>query len=307
MKKFLNILGIFGAVAFMLSSCEENAIPVRTEYVSEGALVKLYNHVEGSPMVNFYLNDERITANTPAASGAIRGLAFGNTYPNTYGYATVSAGAFTMAVRDTSTKAPSTYDPAANCKVLTWQTLPTPYNKLAEQAVTLDQNSSYSAFLVGTPNVMSTTNCGTAQTPSTYELLVTRDNLPPADFSKVYFRFMNTLAKAPYNFDVVATRVAKAATATTPAITEVKTVIATNIAFKEFGQYVEVPMGEYRVDFYKAGTYGTAGEVKYSSYPTSSSTATITTLALGRVYTFFLRGTYSSPSKTTHMDYWRER
>ncbi|MBA9075928.1 MULTISPECIES: DUF4397 domain-containing protein [Rufibacter] len=326
MKNTLNKLFTIAAAAFLLSSCEDNAIPVRTDYVSDGALVKLYNHVEGSGNVNYYLNDQRITANTALANGALRGLAFGSTFPSTYGYANVPAGSFNLIVRDTATMTPDTFNDTAklavnNCKPVTWKALASPYNKIAEKAVTLDRGASYTAILVGTPVVMGTRktvpatdtspeipgNCGQIVTPATYELLFTRDNLPAPDFSKVYFRFAHNLANAPYNFDVVATRAAKAASGTTPAVEKVETVIATNIGFKEFGQYVEVPLGDYNVDFYKAGTWGTAAPVKYYTYTSSSGATTITSIALGRVYTFFLRGTHNNAPRAANVDYWRER
>ncbi|WP_207433693.1 DUF4397 domain-containing protein [Sabulibacter ruber] len=308
MKKIFNRIAAFLAIGFALGACEENAIPERTTYVTSGAQVKFYNHVEGSPMVNFYLNDQKVTTATATATGALRGLAFGATYPSTYGYASVPSGSFTMAVRDTATREAASYDPAASCKVLTWKDLASPYRTIIDKAVTLDEGSNYSAILVGTPAVMGTTatTCGQVVTQANYELIVSRDALPAPAFDKIYFRFMNTLAGAPYNFDVVATRLANAASGSTPARDKVEIVIAQNIGFKEFSPYVEVPMGNYRIDYYKAGTYKTANEVKYLSYP-STATSSISTLALGRVYTHFLRGTYSSPGKSTHMDYWRER
>ncbi|GAB2543253.1 hypothetical protein [Rufibacter soli] len=307
MKRLYSKIAAVLAMGFLLGACEENAIPDRFTYATNGSQIKVYNHVEGSPLTNFYLGDQRVTALSPTTNNGLRGLAFGATYPSVYGYALVPSGSFNLAVRDTSTMEPASFD--ATCKALSWKPIASPYNLLAQKQVTLDNNTNYSVFLVGTPAVMGTAapDCGKVITPANYDIVVTRDQLPELDFSKVYFRFMNTIANAPYNFDVVATRQARAATSTLPAQDEVKTVIARNIAFKEIGPYVEVPLGNYRVDFYKAGTYGTgAGEVKYLSYP-STSTSAITTLALGRVYTFFLRGTFSTPGKSTHIDYWRER
>jgi hypothetical protein len=321
MKKIYSKITAILALGFLLGSCEENAIPERFTYASDGALVKFYNHAEASPMVNFYLNDQRVTASvtTTAAGGALRGLAFGNTYPSTYGYATVPNGSFNLIVRDTATKEPASYSTLAaeNCKPLSWKALANPYRTLAQkQGITLDKESNYSAFLVGRPAVMGTPalppstalpngkpdECGKELASATYEVIFTKDNLPPADFSKVYVRFMNHLASTPSlpspNIDVVAIRLAAAATATTPALPEVRTVVATNVPFKAITNYIEVPTGITRMEIYETGTTQV-----YASIQTSAASP----FALGRVYTIFARGTYSKPGKTTHIDFWRER
>lgn len=279
MKNILYKIAAVLAAGFMFGACEDdrgNAIPDRTEYVTSGSMLKMYNHAEGSPQVNFYLGNEKVSAAAPVASAPtiIRGLPFGSTYPSRYGYASVKSGDFTLSVIDT----------------ITSETKGTAI-ELANRSVKLEEGATQSAFLVGTAG--------------NYELMVTKDVLPPVSFNKIYFRFMQTLANAPYNFDVWAVRQKVAATATAPEIPEQRIQIASNIAFKEVGEYVEVPRGSYRIEFYKAGS--TALEDLYTAYPTSSATAAITTLSLGRVYTIFLRGTWSSPAKTSHIDYWRER
>ncbi len=281
-----NLLAII-TLGLFCAACDDegNAIPERTKYITSGSLIKLYNHVSGSPQMNFYLSGQKITSASanPDPGLITRGLAFGSTFPSIYGYVSVPSGSYTLSSIDTITYVAklSSIHPKSIA------------DELAKTEVKLEENAQYSAFLVGTPAI------GT--TAANYQILVTNDNLPPVDFSKIYFRFIHTMAGAPFKFDVVAIRPAAAAVGTVPAKPEIRTTVATNIDFKEMTGYLELPLDGYRFDFYKTGT-----TERYLSYP--SAATSVVTPALGRVYTLFLRGTYTPTGiVATHVDYWRER
>jgi len=264
---YLKAFTLLLASVFM-GACEKNAVDEHTAPVTSGALIKFFTHAEGAPRVNFFLNDVRITGSNPTATNIPLGLAYGTSYPSN-GYVNVPAGDLTVAALDTVTS--ETKGKA---------------DLIASTATKLDEKDNYSAYLVGTTG--------------NYETFVVKDILPEDNFTRIYFRFGNTMAGIPFNVDVVAFRLAVAATATTPAVPELRVPLGTNIGFKQFSDYTELPAGGYRFIFYRTGT-----TTVYANYP--SATGTLVLNSLGRVYSIFLRGTYAATPKTTNLDYWRER
>ena len=255
-------------LAVFLGACENNAIDEHTTPFTSGALIKFFTQAEGAPRVNFYLNDQRITASTPTTTNIPLGLAYGAAFPAN-GYVSVPTGDLTLAVMDTVTS-----ETKGKADLLT------------STSAKLEDKVNYSAYLVGTAG--------------NYETFVVKDNLPPDNFNQIYFRFVNTMVNLPFNVDVVAFRPAVAATATSPAVPELRIPLATNVAYKQYGDYVELPAGSYRFILYQAGTTKV-----YANYPSATTSLSLT--SLGRVYSFFLRGTYAATPKTTNLDYWRER
>ena len=255
-------------LAVFLGACEKNAVDEHTAPYTSGALIKFYTHAEGAPRVNFYLNDQRVTASAPTATDIPLGLAYGTSYPAN-GYLNVPSGDLTVAVMDTVTSATK-----GKADLIT------------TTSTRLDESANYSAYLIGKTG--------------SYETLVIKDNLPEDNFNRIYFRFVNTMADMPFNVDVVAFRPEVKATATSPAIPELRVPLGTNIGYKQFTDYAELPAGSYRFIFYKTGT-----TTVYANYPSATTTLGLT--SLGRVYSFFLRGTYAAAPKATNLDYWRER
>jgi hypothetical protein len=267
MKKIFKRAFVFLAAGFLLGACEKNAIPEVTEPVQDGAFVKFFFHVEGAPRANFYLDSKKVTAVAPTTTNVVLGNLFGSAYPSN-AYASVPAGNFTLSAVDTV---------AGGGRA----------EQLASMPVSLTANKYYSAYLVGTTD--------------SYETFITEDNLPAADYTKIWWRFMNTMANMPFAVDAYAVRAAVAATETKPAEAMEIVELGKNLDFKQHGSYVELRPGNYTFKVYPAGSeYDPATTAPYIQH-------TLVLASLGRVYTTQIRGTYTETSKTSQIDYWRER
>lgn len=268
MRKILNTTLALLAGGLMLGACEKNVLPEIAEPVPVGAHVKFFFHVDGAPLTNFYLGNEKVTGVAPSVEGVVLGSAYGSVYPSN-AYAVVPAGDFTLSAIDTMT-AGGTAD------------------VLASTQVSLKPMMNYSAYLVGVPG--------------SYETFITEDNLPPASNNNIYWRFMNTMANMPFNVDAYAVRAATPATATTPAMEAIAIPLGTNLGFKEHGEYSELSTGSYTFKVYPTGTaydpLTTEPYIKSSVIPLAS---------LGRVYTTQIRGSYAEVPTSTQIDYWRDR
>lgn len=267
MKIFKRAL-VFLAAGLMLGACEKNAIPEVTEPMPEnGTFMKFFFHVEGAPRANFYLDSKKVTAVAPTTTNVVLGNLYGSVYPSN-AYAMVPAGNFTLAAIDT-VAGKGTAD------------------MLASTQVSLAANKHYSAYLVGTPDA--------------YEVFMAEDNLPPADYTKIWWRFMNTMANMPFAVDAYAVRAAVAATDTKPAEPMEILDLGKGLAFKQNGPYIELKPGSYTFKVYPSGSeYDPATTKPYIQHALVVAT-------LGRVYTTQIRGAYAETPKTNQIDYWRER
>ncbi|MDX5419075.1 MAG: DUF4397 domain-containing protein [Hymenobacteraceae bacterium] len=267
MKKIFKRALVFLAAGFMLGACEKNAIPEVTEPVTEGAFVKFFFHVDGAPRTNFYLDSKKVTGVAPTTTNIVLGNLYGSVYPSN-AYALVPAGSFTLSAVDT---------------VAGKGTAET----LASTSVNLASNKHYSAYLAGTT--------------TSYEVFLAEDNLPPADYTKIWWRFMNTMANMPFAVDVYAVRAAIAETPTKPAEPMEIIELGKNLGFKQHGSYVELKPGNYTFKVYPTGTAYDPATTK----PYIQNTIVLGTL--GRVYTTQIRGAYAETPKTNQIDYWRDR
>lgn len=255
------------AAGFLLGACEKNAIPEVTEPVQDGAYVKFFFQVEGAPRANFYLDSKKVTGVAPTTTDIVLGNLYGSVYPSN-AYALVPAGSFNMSAIDTVAGAGTA-------------------DVLASTSVSLANNKHYSAYLAGTPE--------------SYEVFMVEDNLPPADYTKIWWRFMNTMANMPFAVDAYAVRSAVPATDTKPAEPVEVYELGKGLDFKEHGPYVELKPGTYTYKVFASGTeYDPATSTSYiqQSFAIAS---------LGRVYTTQIRGTYAEKPKAAQIDYWRER
>lgn len=265
-KIFSKTLAIVAA-GLMLGACEKNEIAELADPVRDGANVKFFFHVEGAPRANFYLNDEKVTGAVPTTDNVVLGNLYASVYPSN-AYAVLPAGSFTLSAIDT-VKAGGTAD------------------VLSTLQVNLQDNKNYSVYLAGT-----TTN---------YQTFMIEDQLPPADNTSIWWRFVNSMAEMPFNVDVFAVRAAVPATETTPAEPIEVVPLGTNVAFKEHGNYTLLKPGSYTFKVYPAGS-------QYDPLVTTPYLSSSVVLAtLGRVYTTQIRGTYAAKPKTSNIDYWRDR
>ncbi|RNI32339.1 DUF4397 domain-containing protein [Rufibacter immobilis] len=279
------------AAVIMLGACEKNELPEITEAynVSTKAKVKFFFHSQGAPAAAFYVNDVKVTAIAPVATGAtagqLRGQGFGTVFPNN-NYAEVDAGSFKMRVIDVEASK------TAGQLV-----------ELTAKEITLEPATFYSAYFVGVP--------ATATSPATYEIHLARDNQPVSDFSKVWWRFVNTMAEAPFKVDAYAVKAKVPATATAPEVPAVIVPLGMNLDYKQQGDYVQLPVvGTWVFKVYPSGTtYDPETSAPYISHSLA-----VTNSHFGRVYTTQIRGKYEAPVPpsitpvtTGKIDYWRER
>jgi hypothetical protein len=267
MTKIFKRAFLFLAAGLLLGACEKNAIPEVTEPVTDGAYVKFFFHVEGAPRANFYLDSKKVTGVAPTPTNVVLGNLYGSVYPSN-AYALLPAGNFRLSAIDT-VAGKGTAD------------------VLATAPVSLANNKHYSAYLVGTPE--------------SYEVFMAEDILPPADYRKIWWRFMNTMANMPFAVDVYAVRAAVVATETKPAEPMEIIQLGKQLNFKQHGPYVELKPGSYTFKVYRSDSeYDPATSKPYIQHALGLAT-------LGRVYTTQIRGAYAETPKANQIDYWRER
>ena len=271
MRKIFNRAILFLAAGLMLGACDKNEIPEVALPVGEGAQVKFFFQAEDAPRANFYLDNNKVTGVAAATSGQVLGNAYASVYPSN-AYALLPAGSFNLSVIDTMTTGKGKAD------------------VLFSTPVTLENGKNYSAYLVGTkPN---------------FETFLIEDKLPPADHTKIWWRFVNTMAKIPFAVDAYAVRAAIPATGNRPAEPMEIVELGKNIGFKQHSQYVQLKTGVYTFKVFPSGT--TYDPATTKPYIENS----VTLASLGRVYSTQIRGTYvEAPGvpKAAQIDYWRER
>jgi len=223
MKNISYKILFFLTIGFLFGACDDegNAIPERTKYVTSGAMIRFSHASQEGPMVNFYLDDQKVTTKSATGIGRQTGLFWSSTlsntiHPTTYGYVNVPAGSYTLQAVDTST--------IKGAVTLAKKVI-------ASAPVQLEDNVSYTAYLVGKAGSL--------------ELLTVKDELPPIDFSRAYIRFVNAMPGTPGDFDVKAIRTAPDAE-TIP--------VATSVAFKGESGYVPIPAGTYDFALYLNGS-----------------------------------------------------
>lgn len=205
-----------GFTAMLLSaalfSCKKNGVQVIDEPISlsNNAQVKYFNFSVGSPAVNFYANDAKVTG-TVSTTGVEGGTAFGGVYPQT-GYSALPGGSYVFKAQIASS---ATTD--ANLAVTT-----TPNR-------TVENNKFYTLFLSG---LYSSAN-------KSADFFLLEDALPAYDITFTSVRLVNTISNAPQAFDLY---IKNTTVANSP---EVK--VASNIAYKSGSAFVPVPEGNYEL------------------------------------------------------------
>jgi len=197
-------------------SCEKNAIPEVTEPLDDSAtFMKFFFHVEEAPDANFYLGNEKITAENSSNSDEEQGSDYGSVSPSN-AYSIVPAGQQEIRAVDIES------------------------NELASVNLSLNEETNYSTYLVGTT--------------SNYEIAVIEDNLPENDNVKIYWRFVNTMANMPFNVDAYAVKDAVEESEDEPAQTTQIISLGSNVGFKEAGEYMELDPGSYSFKVFATGT-----------------------------------------------------
>lgn len=243
------------AAAALLGACEKNAIQELPQ-VTPTARVKFFNYGINAPGVNFYANNNKITAVSAASCTPVTSTTdttcFGKGLESTTGtaYGGSAAGGFYSAL------APGQYTLTGRITAATDNGL-----SVATVSATLEDGKSYSLFLSGPYN---------ATTKQSDAFLLEDAYAANIDYSAAYVRFVN----ASYNSNALALSVKNADT--TVAKTEVA--VGGAVAYKAAGAFVAVPSGVYSL-YTRAS--GAAAIV---------DSATAVSLGAGRVYTVALRG-----------------
>lgn len=209
MKK-INIITAILLLATTFVSCEKDGIhEIETTPTDAGAQIKFFNFGVNAPSMNFYANDQKISA-TLSGTGAeaAAGVNYGAVFPAA-NYALLPGGDYTFKGIVSATAATN------------------PNAVVANLPGTLENGKFYSLYTSGAYNADS----------KTVEAFLVEDILPAASATNAHVRFVNTIANATSGFDLVAKNINTAA----------EVVIATNIGYKAASTFTEVPNGVYEV------------------------------------------------------------
>jgi predicted small secreted protein len=260
MKTTRSILMLVVAVA-TLTACEKTAVGVIDDPAAgHGANVKFFNFSVGSPQVNFFVNDKKVTAISAtgcyllddtnrqqclsAGSEATTGVAYGSAGNGTSAwYSDVTAGQATI-----SGKIATTTD--KNLAIANLQT-------------TVTAGKFYSYYLSGIYNT----------TAKTSDAFIVEDVMPPEDFNVAYVRFVNASSTTQPMTLFVTNRTTTAETA-----------VGGPVAYKSGGAFVSVPVGSYDLRTRVAGSTTNVFSRDQISF------------AAGRAYTITARGNTATAS-----------
>lgn len=209
MKK-LNIITVILFLSTLFLSCEKDGVQeIETMPTDAGAQIKFFNFGVNAPSMNFYANDQKITA-TLSATGAeaAAGVNYGSVFPAT-NYVLLTPGAYTLKGIVSSTAAVN-----PNVQVIGFD-------------ATVEQGKFYSFYTSGLFDPAAKTIDG----------FVLEDILPAASATGAQVRFVNTIANASSGFDLVAKNTT----------TMAETVVATNVGYKTGSSFMELPFGVYEL------------------------------------------------------------
>jgi hypothetical protein len=243
----------------LLTACEKTAVGVIDDPdVGNGANVKFFNFSVGSPSVNFYVNDKKVTAVSATGCAVLddtnRQACLSSGLESALGVAYGSAGhgvnAWYSAV-DAGQVAISGKIAATTDKNLAISTL----------QATVQSGKFYSYYLSGIYNTTSKTT----------DAFIVEDVLPAQDYSVAYVRFVNASSTTqPMTLSV------------TNRTTTAETAIGGATAYKAATAFVAIPPGSYDLNTRSAGSSAavfTRSQISFSG---------------GRVYTITARGNTAS-------------
>jgi hypothetical protein len=205
-RAYRPVLLLLGTAA-LLSACEKTAVQDIAAPLDESqALIRFFNFGVGSPGVNFYASDTKITAiGSATGQEAVTGVNYGGVATGGL-YTLIAPGQYTLSGRIA----------AANDKDLPISNLP----------VTLAAGKKYSFFQSGIYD---------AATKTVDSFIVEDPFLPTFDWTQAYVRFVHAISNAnPMTFHI------RDRTETPQEIA-----ISGLVAYKSAGQFVAVPPGAY--------------------------------------------------------------
>jgi hypothetical protein len=196
--------------ATLFAACDKNTVQELPFEPLLGTRVKFFNFGVNAPGVNFYADQQKMTAvQSGTGNEATTGVAYGGV-GNGNSYSQIAPGAHTLTGRIA----------AATDKDLA----------IATVNATIDDGKYYSFYMSGFYNTTS----------KTVDAFVVEDPVgPPADYSVAYVRFVNTMSNAANPLILYAKY-------TTGDTTQVDTLTA-GIAYKAVTQFVTLPAGVYNL------------------------------------------------------------
>lgn len=252
---------LFGAV--LVASCGEKNSIHRISAPTSGSAVKFFNFGVNAPAVNFYANDQKVTAtSSTACSSPVNGQTTDPTCLSSGKEATTGT-----AYGQNASTAGLYYSLAPGSYTLSGRITATTDNGLAisNTPASLENGKFYSYYLSGIYNTTS----------KSVEGFLIEDQLPGFDYSKAYVRFVNAISNSqPMTLYA------------TDQTTKAETAIGSTVAYKSAGPFVAVPASTYDLNTRVAGS------------STNVITATSVTFAAGRVYTITARGDITVTSTT---------
>jgi hypothetical protein len=209
MKKYNIYIALF-LLSALVFSCKKNGIhDIATSTTDGGAQIKFFNFGVGSPSLNFYANNGKVSAIVSATgTEATTGIAYGAVFPAT-NYSLLNAGTYSF-----QGIVPAFSTTNANVVVATL-------------SAPLEPNKFYSLYTSGIYNA----------TAKTTDAFIVEDKIPAANATSASVRFVNTISNAASAFNLVVKN--------TTTLTE--QVIATNIPYKGASEFALVPNGVYEI------------------------------------------------------------
>ena len=242
MKKYKEILQGFAfaflATAGLFGCIGESSDQLTIVSPAQGARIKFIHAVADGPGVSILVNNRQFSGVLTAPPAAPAAITYASAYPIN-DYATLDAG-------------------SAKIDVVVPATATTPQVTVISGNVPVEANKNYSVFAIG------------SVTGANLEALVVEDKIVPADTSKAYIRFVNTVVNGTVGYDLGIGSNFPAA--------------LSNVRYKQVTDFVAIdptPIG------------GTASIV-FARLTGSTINLAPTTLVLssvkGRFYTYYIRG-----------------
>ena len=246
--------------AALLPACEENAVQEIAGPPAGGASIKFFNFAPGSPGVNFYANDTKVTAVSTTAcvtlteTNEVQCTTTGSESTSGVNYGGSANGANGWY----SDIAPGQYTLSGRIAAATDKNLP-----ISNLQTSLADGGNYSYYLSGVYD-------GVAKTADSF---IVEDPLPAIDHAVASVRFVNAMSDSEPMTLYATNRE-----------TDVETAVGGGVAYKSAGAFTSLEPGSYDLATRTAG-----GATNVVSRVNVGFNA-------GRVYTITARGTVAATS-----------
>ena len=206
-RNYISLLAIL--LSIFTVSCDKNAVQQIDAPLTGGAQIKFFNFGVGSPSVNFYANDVKMSA-TSSTTGAesANGVAYGAVFPSTT-YSLLQPGSYTFKGTTSATA------------------LTNPNTTVATVTGTVEDKKFYSLYTSGLYDAVAMTT----------DAFIVEDKLPAADNTAPYVRFVNGIFNAASPMDLVAKNTATGA----------EVVVASAVAYKSASEFAKLTEGIYEL------------------------------------------------------------